>query len=58
MRRRATISASLVLSVLLLDPLDVLAMQIFVKTLTSKTITLDVQPSDSIDNAKAKAQDK
>jgi len=42
----------------LLDPLDVLAMQIFVKTLTSKTITLDVQPSDSIDNAKAKAQDK
>ena len=58
MRRRATISASLVLSVLLLDPLDVLAMQIFVKTLTSKTITLDVQPSDSIDNAKAKAQNK
>ncbi len=58
MRRRATISASLALSVLLLDPLDVLAMQIFVKTLTSKTITLDVQPSDSIDNAKAKAQDK
>jgi len=58
MRRRATISASLVLSVLLLDPLDVLAMQIFVKTLTSKTITLDVQPSDSIDNDKAKAQDK
>ena len=58
MRRRATISASLALSVLLLDPLDVLAMQIFVKTLTSKTITLDVQPSDSIDNAKAKAQNK
>ena len=58
MRRRATISASLVLSVLLLDPLDVLAMQIFVKTLTSKTITLDVQPTDSIDNAKAKAQNK
>ena len=58
MRRRATISASLVLSVLLLDPLDILAMQIFVKTLTSKTITLDVQPSDSIYNAKAKAQNK
>eukprot|EP01031_Cornospumella_fuschlensis_P025464 gene25464-biopygen21598 len=25
-------------------------MQIFVKTLTGKTITLDVEPSDSIDN--------
>ena len=35
-----------------------LAMQIFVKTLTGKTITLDVEPSDSIDNVKAKIQDK
>ena len=58
MRRLATISANLVLSVFLLDSLDALAMQIFVKTLTSKTITLDVQPSDSIDNTKAKAQNK
>ena len=58
MRRLATISANLVLSVFLLDSLDALAMQIFVKTLTSKTITLDVQPSDSIDYAKAKAQNK
>merc|ERR1712125_115714 len=33
-------------------------MQIFVKTLTGKTITLDVEPSDTIDNAKAKIQDK
>ena len=33
-------------------------MQIFVKTLTGKTITLDVEPSDSIDNVKAKIQDK
>merc|ERR1712057_44305 len=33
-------------------------MQIFVKTLTGKTITLDVEASDSIDNAKAKIQDK
>ena len=39
MRRISTISASLALSVLLLDPLDKLAMQIFVKTLTDKTIT-------------------
>jgi len=34
------------------------AMQIFVKTLTGTTITLDVEPSDSIENVKAKIQDK
>ena len=33
-------------------------MQIFVKTLTGKTITLDVEPSDMIENVKAKIQDK
>ena len=33
-------------------------MQIFVKTLTGKTITLDVEPSNKIDNVKAKIQDK
>eukprot|EP01034_Spumella_vulgaris_P032721 gene32721-40384_t len=33
-------------------------MQIFVKTLTGKTITLEVEPSDSIDNVKQKIQDK
>ena len=33
-------------------------MQIFVKTLTGKTITLEVEPGDSIDNVKAKIQDK
>merc|ERR1711998_399895 len=33
-------------------------MQIFVKTLTGKTITLDVEASDSIENVKAKIQDK
>ncbi|XP_043822353.1 ubiquitin-60S ribosomal protein L40-like isoform X1 [Dromiciops gliroides] len=33
-------------------------MQIFMKTLTGKTITLEVEPSDTIKNAKAKIQDK
>merc|ERR1712059_48603 len=33
-------------------------MLIFVKTLTGKTITLEVEPSDTIENVKAKIQDK
>jgi ubiquitin/ribosomal protein L40E len=33
-------------------------MQIFVKTLTGKTITLEVEPSDTIENVKSKIQDK
>ena len=58
MRLMSTMSVRLMLSVLLLVPLDALAMQIFVKTLTGKTITLEVEPSDSIENVKAKIQDK
>jgi len=33
-------------------------MQIFVKTLTGKTITLQVEPSDTVENVKQKIQDK
>eukprot|EP01102_Stenamoeba_stenopodia_P005119 TRINITY_DN1562_c0_g3_i1.p1 TRINITY_DN1562_c0_g3~~TRINITY_DN1562_c0_g3_i1.p1 ORF type:complete len:179 (-),score=42.18 TRINITY_DN1562_c0_g3_i1:76-612(-) len=33
-------------------------MQIFVKTLTGKTITLDVESADTIENVKQKIQDK
>ncbi|KAJ1692303.1 hypothetical protein LUZ63_009001 [Rhynchospora breviuscula] len=33
-------------------------MQIFVKTLTGKTITLEVESTDTIDNVKTKIQDK
>ena len=32
--------------------------QIFVKTLTGKTITLEIEPLDTIENVKAKIQDK
>merc|ERR1719412_1842337 len=35
-----------------------MAMQIFAKTLTGKTITLDVEPNDSIQNVKAKIQNE
>ena len=33
-------------------------MQIFVKTLTGKTITLEMEPGDSIESVKQKLQDK
>ena len=36
----------------------VATMQIYVKKLTGKTITLEVKPSDSIDSIKAQVQDK
>jgi large subunit ribosomal protein L40e len=33
-------------------------MQIFVKTLTGKTITLEVEPSDAIDHVKERIRDQ
>jgi ubiquitin C len=33
-------------------------MQLFVKTLTGTTVALEVDPSDTIENVKAKIQDK
>jgi len=33
-------------------------MQIFIKTLTGKTITLEVVPNESMDNIKEKIQDR
>jgi len=35
-----------------------LAMQIFIKTLTGKTITLEVEPTDTIEVVHQKIQDK
>ena len=46
------------LFIFLLFNQQVFAMQIFVKLLSGKTITLDVEQSDSIENVKAKIQDK
>lgn len=41
-----------------IDLSSAMSMQIFVKTLTGKTITLDVDSSDSIQTVKQKIQDK
>jgi hypothetical protein len=38
--------------------LTIVAMQIFVKTLTGKTITLETESSDTILGVKAKIQDR
>lgn len=51
-----TILASFVL--LLFSALQANAMQIFVKTTADKTITLEVEPGDAVDNVKSKIQDK
>lgn len=58
--RRFKILASAALAVILFistaTPAN--AMQIFIRTLTGKTITLDVEPSDTMENVKTKIQDK
>lgn len=43
---------------LLMIAMSMSAMQIFVRTLTGKTITIEVEPSDSFENVKAKIEDK
>jgi ubiquitin len=55
MKRWITLTLTFLLFTL---PIPAQAMQIFVKTLGGKTITLEVEPSDSIENVKAKIQDK
>lgn len=56
MRKFAPILIALCLSIGFVQP--AFAMQIFVKTLTGKTIALEVEGNDTIENVKAKIQDK
>ena len=60
MRRKKQIVFQITIIVLLVlcFILPAFAMQIFVRTLTGKNITLDVEPTDTIQNVKAKIQDK
>ena len=58
MKRKFLISSIILLIVMFISMPKVHAMQIFVKTLTGKNITLEVEPNDSIDAIKAKIQEK
>jgi outer membrane protein OmpA-like peptidoglycan-associated protein/ubiquitin len=56
--QRVILVVAVAVTVFALSAAPAFAMQIFVKTLTGKTITLEVEPSDSIENVKQKIQDK
>jgi ubiquitin len=58
MRSKVLLSGLLASLLIVFTAVPANAMQIFVKTLTGKTITLEVEPSDSVENVKAKIQDK
>ena len=58
MKKRVFITIVILFICMFLGTSKVYAMQIFVKTLTGKDITLEVEPNDSIDAVKAKIQEK
>ncbi len=58
MRSRSLRVVVVAASLLLVLPGSALAMQIFVKTPSGKTITLELESSDTIENVKTKIQDK
>ena len=55
---KKTLSLLIAVVMMLTMTLSASAMQIFVKNLEGKTITLEVEPNDSIDVIKAKIQEK
>ena len=55
---KKTVLMALVIVMVLIIAVPAYAMQIFVKTLTGKTITLDVEPADKIEDVKDKIVDK
>ena len=58
MRNKRIAAFTLILLLVLLLPQIALAMQIFVKLPSGRTITLEVEAGDSIENVKAKVLDK
>lgn len=58
MRNSLKIMTVVAMSTFVFTSVEASAMQIFVKTLTGKTITLEVEPIDSIDTIKYKIQEK
>lgn len=58
MKKLKLLSIMFLVSLMVFIPSQVFAMQIFVKTLTGKHITLEVEPTDRIEDVKAKIQDK
>ena len=58
MKTKRMISIFVVMICMVIFAVPVMAMQIFVKTLTGKHITLEVEPTDRIEDVKAKIQEK
>lgn len=54
----AVIAVAIVVALILTVPSTAFGMQIFVKTLTGSTITLEVEPTDRIEDVKEMIQDK
>lgn len=58
MKKRLFLISAVLCMLLCISTSTVYGMQIFVKTLTGNTLTLEVEPNDSIDAIKAKIQEK
>ena len=58
MRSKGLLSGLLATVLILVTAVPANAMQIFIETSAGKTIGLDVEPSDTIENVKTKIQDK